>query len=217
MCVFAFWHWLIDDVIKWKQFPRYWPFVRGIHRWSVNSPHKGQWRGALMFLFYLRPYKRPSKQSWSWWFETPSCPLWPHCNGVGVYRYSLLDIHRMVLLWFKSIWLPIYIRITTLALGKSYASPTPVQMKQGWRIWVNLSHNFSVWSSPFTPCCAASSSVFDKDSILCEALVGLSLLPIYKFHLFGIVLGTLPNKLQYFVSLTVHILVPRQYLLSGMI
>ena len=30
-------------------FPRYWPFVRGIHRWPVNSPHKGQWRGTLMF------------------------------------------------------------------------------------------------------------------------------------------------------------------------
>ena len=26
-----------------------WPFVRGIHRSPVNSPHKGQWRGALMF------------------------------------------------------------------------------------------------------------------------------------------------------------------------
>ena len=38
-----------DDVIKWKHFPRYWPFVRGIHRSAVNSPHKGQWRGALMF------------------------------------------------------------------------------------------------------------------------------------------------------------------------
>ena len=38
-----------DDVIKWKHFPRYWPFVRGIHRSPVNSPHKGQWRGALMF------------------------------------------------------------------------------------------------------------------------------------------------------------------------
>ena len=37
-----------DDVIKWKHFPRYWPFVRGIHRSPVNSPHKGQWRGALM-------------------------------------------------------------------------------------------------------------------------------------------------------------------------
>ena len=27
----------------------YWPFVRGIHRWPVYSPHKGQWRAALMF------------------------------------------------------------------------------------------------------------------------------------------------------------------------
>ena len=40
------WH---DDVIKWKHFPRYWPFVRGIHRSPVNSPHKGQWHGAWMF------------------------------------------------------------------------------------------------------------------------------------------------------------------------
>ena len=38
-----------DDVIKWKHFPRYWPFVREIHRSPVNSLHKGQWRGALMF------------------------------------------------------------------------------------------------------------------------------------------------------------------------
>ena len=38
-----------DDVIKWKHFPRYWPFVRGIHRSPGNSSHKGQWRGALMF------------------------------------------------------------------------------------------------------------------------------------------------------------------------
>ena len=38
-----------DDVIKWKHFSRYWPFMRGIHRSPVNSPHKGQWRGALMF------------------------------------------------------------------------------------------------------------------------------------------------------------------------
>ena len=38
-----------DDVIKWKHFPRNWPFVREIHRSPVNCPHKGQWRGALMF------------------------------------------------------------------------------------------------------------------------------------------------------------------------
>ena len=38
-----------DDIIKWKHFPPYWPFVRRIHQSPVNSPHKGQWHGALMF------------------------------------------------------------------------------------------------------------------------------------------------------------------------
>ena len=38
-----------DDVIEWKHFPRYWPFVRGYHRSPVISPHKGQWRRALIF------------------------------------------------------------------------------------------------------------------------------------------------------------------------
>ena len=37
------------DFIKWKHFPCHWPFVRGIHRSPVNSLHKGQWGGALMF------------------------------------------------------------------------------------------------------------------------------------------------------------------------
>ena len=40
---------LRDDVIKWKHFPCYWPFVRGIHQSPVNFPHKGQSLGALMF------------------------------------------------------------------------------------------------------------------------------------------------------------------------
>ena len=32
-----------------ETFSCYWPFVRGIHRLPVNSPHKGQWRRPLMF------------------------------------------------------------------------------------------------------------------------------------------------------------------------
>ena len=38
-----------DDAIKWKHFPFYWPFVWGIHQSPVNSSHKGQWCGTLMF------------------------------------------------------------------------------------------------------------------------------------------------------------------------
>ena len=36
--------------------------------------------------FDLRLNKRLSKQLWGWWFETPSCPSWRHCNArtVGV-------------------------------------------------------------------------------------------------------------------------------------
>ena len=41
------WTKIHNDVIKWKHFPRYWPFVRGIHRSPGISPHKRQW--ALMF------------------------------------------------------------------------------------------------------------------------------------------------------------------------
>ena len=43
------WCMIHDDVIKWTHFPRYWSFVRGLHRSPVNSPHKGQWRGTLIF------------------------------------------------------------------------------------------------------------------------------------------------------------------------
>ena len=65
-----------DDVINWKHFPRYWPFVRGIHRWTVNSPHKGQWRGALICFLWSAPEKRLSKPSRRRWFEKPSRSLW---------------------------------------------------------------------------------------------------------------------------------------------
>ena len=37
------------DMMTSSNFPRNWPFVREIHRSPVNSPHKGQWRGALIF------------------------------------------------------------------------------------------------------------------------------------------------------------------------
>ena len=62
-------HSIQDDIIKWKHFPCYWPFVQGIHRSPVNSPHKGQWCGALIFSLICTVNKQLSKQSWgwSWW------------------------------------------------------------------------------------------------------------------------------------------------------
>ena len=61
----------------------------GIHRSPVNSPLKGQWRGALMVSFDLHLNKRLSKQSWCWWVETPSRPLWRHCNVMCKRQWSI--------------------------------------------------------------------------------------------------------------------------------
>ena len=76
-----------DDVIKWKHFPRYWPYVRGIHRSPVNSPHKGQWRGALMFPLICARIN--GWVWWGWWYETLSCPLWRHGNANRVVCFSV--------------------------------------------------------------------------------------------------------------------------------
>ena len=78
-----------DDVIKWKHFPRYWPFVRGIHRSPLNFAHKGRWRGALMFHLICALNKRLNKQSWGWWFETPTRSLWRHCNVLMLWWWHI--------------------------------------------------------------------------------------------------------------------------------
>ena len=57
------------DVIKWKHSPRYWPFVRGIPRSPLNSPHKAN--GAELWCF-LR--------------STPCLNGWVNIDDVGDLR-----------------------------------------------------------------------------------------------------------------------------------
>ena len=63
-----------------------------------NSPVPGEFptqrpvTRSFDVFFDLRLNKRLSKQSWRWWFETLSCPLWRHRNVVllflsGTYIY----------------------------------------------------------------------------------------------------------------------------------
>ena len=54
-----------------------------------NSPVPGEFPAqrpvtrSFDVLFDLRLNKRLSKQSWGWWFETLSCPLWRQCNDIA--------------------------------------------------------------------------------------------------------------------------------------
>ena len=89
----AFVHYMVElrHGLTWRDMEAWWrhqmetfplcrPFVRGINRSPVNSPHKGQWHRSFDVFFHLHLNKRLSKQSWGWWFETPSRSLWRHCN-----------------------------------------------------------------------------------------------------------------------------------------
>ena len=55
--------------------------------------------------FDLRLNKRLSKQSWCWWFETPSHPLWCHCNDgeaneTGGFSAKRIRSTQVDLIWF---------------------------------------------------------------------------------------------------------------------
>ena len=52
--------------------------------------------GSFDAFFDPRLYKRLNKQSYDWWFDTASCPLWRHCNEdlnkVNMYRRIIISI-----------------------------------------------------------------------------------------------------------------------------
>ena len=103
-----------------ETFSRYWTFARGIHRSPVNSPHKGQWRRALVFSLIWAWMNRFCKQSWGWWFGTPSRPLWRHSNDKRLNHTTFFDMcfssptqndeqlfthHSRKLIQLKCVWL----------------------------------------------------------------------------------------------------------------
>ena len=93
-----------DDVIKWKHFPRYWPFVRGIHRPGEFSAQRSVPRSFSVF-FDLRLNERLSKQWWGWWFETLSRSLWRHRNEstFSIFTLVTIIISCSYLIWMSKI------------------------------------------------------------------------------------------------------------------
>ena len=64
----------------------YWPFVRGIHRSPVDSPHKGQWRGALIFSLI------------SAWING-----WANNRDAGDLRCQRAQYHVTVMIWWTMV------------------------------------------------------------------------------------------------------------------
>ena len=72
-----------------------------------NSPVTGEFPSqrpvtrSFDVFFDLRLNKRLSKQSWGWWFETPSRSLWRHCNDNSSNAKT-----EMSLWWIYKHWMP---------------------------------------------------------------------------------------------------------------
>ena len=66
----------MHDVMTWKRIPNYWPFVRGIHRPPIDSPHRGpgMYVGPSCFLCCLP--REDFEQNSHRLFEIP----WRLCN-----------------------------------------------------------------------------------------------------------------------------------------
>ena len=93
-----------DDVIKWRHFPRNWPFVRGIYR-SRWIPTQRPVTQSFDVFFDLRLNKQLSKQPWGWWFETPSWSLWRHCNDAHTtsrYWVVFFCLWLLLLCWMEN-------------------------------------------------------------------------------------------------------------------
>ena len=75
------------------------------HRWIPRTKVSD---AELWWFLWYAPHKRSSKQSWGWWFETPSGSLWRHCNVYHAwYTCSCLpciylpDQHEHFLMYFN--------------------------------------------------------------------------------------------------------------------
>ena len=74
----------VQDMKLWRH--QMVPFSALLALCAGNLPVTGEFPAqrpvtqSFYVFFDLRLNKRLCKQSWGWWFETPSCPLWRHCN-----------------------------------------------------------------------------------------------------------------------------------------
>ena len=97
-------HWVMTKGSSWhsfgmmtssnENFSRVTGHLRGEFTGDRWIPRKASDAELWSFFFDLRLNERLSKQSWGWWFETPSRSLWRYCNGI---KHNAIPTH-----WLRS-------------------------------------------------------------------------------------------------------------------
>ena len=117
-----------DDVINWEHFPHYLPLVLWIHWWPVNSPHKGQWHGALMFSLICA------------WING-----WAN-NRVAGYLRRHRAHYDVIVMYSENVWrcCGIWQRIT-LSCCYSINSASRATEQHGWEWFIVKYYNTLMW------------------------------------------------------------------------
>ena len=91
--------------------------------------------------FDLRLNKQLCKQSWGWWFETPACPLWCHCNETESSMINM-SIPWLLMFWLVHQIISIHdidcIKLNGLSItrGKDFNYLPNVGVKDGYKMQI---------------------------------------------------------------------------------
>ena len=134
-----------DDVIKWKHFPRNWPFVGGIHRPPVNSPHIGQWRGTLVQVMTWSDYK-PKLLQWNLYKTTTE-----FC-GLSVVENKPSQANHEIS-WRRHQMETFSVLLTICTGNSSVKCEFPTQRPVTWSFDVFFDLRLNKWLSKQSWCC----------------------------------------------------------------
>ena len=109
-----------------------------------NSPVTGEFPTQRSFdvFFDLGLNKRLSKQSWGWWFETPSGPLWRHCNVItGFWQQpdSFLFLRTIQYFYYPQ-------TLRTIGVGGFVLWDISKRRNERLHSWITIHSTLSEWS-----------------------------------------------------------------------
>ena len=89
---------------------------------SGESPTQRPVTRCFDVFFDLRLNKRLSKQSWGWWFETSSCPIWRHNNVKWLCYANFCAFHRTL-------------KFSKIGMAQVWGMMTHIRKREGITSW----------------------------------------------------------------------------------
>ena len=149
-----------NDVMTWKRFPHYWPFVRGIQKLSLDSPHNGSdWSPVMKNFdvsFVVILGQLLNKQSSCQWFEMTehSCDITVMMLSIRKSRHIWLFGLQTDNLWLFSNWFIVLWWLMPYGIMCLRYSLLSYTLSRYWlkHILVKIIHANSIDSRSALPC-----------------------------------------------------------------